>query len=362
VRALGPAWLRGEPSAASLLDPPVGPEGFDPPPARALHDGARSTLAALNPGRDVDMDAAIVTGQQLGLFGGPCFTLYKAWTAVAWARALSRRWGRRVRPIFWLQTEDHDFAEIAWCGCPDGTRVEISKGAPSRASVSERRVPEEIDGLLAEFVQALGPGPHRDPITDRLSAFWSAGASWTEAFSALLRWTFQDTELLLFDPRHPAAAAAAAAIHERALFGAAELAEGLRAQASEIEAAGFDLQVPLRSETLSFVHLDGPSGDRQRLRWESGAARCPDGRGVDGETLRRWLAEEPRRFTSSALLRPIVQDFLLPTAGYVAGPGEIAYWAQLPPLYAAWSLDMPRVLPRARVRLVEPWARRLLAR
>jgi len=322
------------------------------------------------------MDAAVVTGQQLGLFGGPCFTVYKAWTAIVWARTLSRRWGRRVRPVFWLQTEDHDFPEIGWCGGPDGARVALSspsppsrhvdlpegEGASGRASISERRVPAEIDRLVEGFAEAVGPSPHRDAVIERLATCWAPGRVWTDAFVALLGWVFEGTDLLFFDPRHPEVAAAAAPVHERALFQAPALCEALRRRASEIEAAGFRVQVPVRAETLSFVHCEGPDRDRQRLRWAGTRAVAPDGHAVDEATLLRWLSEEPRRFTSSALLRPIVQDSLLPTAAYVAGPGEAAYWAQLPPLYAAWELPMPKLLPRARVRLLEPWTRRLLER
>ncbi|MEM1024467.1 MAG: bacillithiol biosynthesis cysteine-adding enzyme BshC [Myxococcota bacterium] len=364
MQALGPAWLRGDPSAASLLEAPPFPDAMVQPSVRAPGQACREVLAALNPDAELAMDAAVVTGQQLGLFGGPCFTLYKAWTAVAWARALSKKWGIRVRAVFWLQTEDHDFAEVAWCGQPGGGRVELSdRSDHCRVSVSERLVPEEISERLRSYADSLGPCPHGEEVLAQLERCWRPGLSWTQAYCDILRWAFATEDLLLFDPRHPTAAAAVAPLHEQALFGARELETALARRAELIAGAGFRVQVPVRPETLSFVHLDGFDGGRQRLAWlESGMAQAPDGRTVSPAVLRRWLSEDPRRFTSSALLRPILQDRLLPTVAYVAGPGEAAYWAQLEPLYRAFGVLMPRVVPRARARLLEPWARRLLNR
>jgi hypothetical protein len=74
------------------------------------------------------------------------------------------------------------------------------------------------------------------------------------------------------------------------------------------------------------------------------------------------LAADPLRFSTSALLRPIAQDTLLPTAAYVGGPGEVAYFAQLPPLYRAFDRPLPPIVPRARFRIVDERARRLLDR
>ena len=54
----------------------------------------------------------VVTGQQLTLFGGPLFTLYKIATAILYARRYSNELGRTVIPVFWLADEDHDVEEV----------------------------------------------------------------------------------------------------------------------------------------------------------------------------------------------------------------------------------------------------------
>src|SRR5260370_33630267 len=93
--------------------------------------------------------------------------------------------------------------------------------------------------------------------------------------------------------------------------------------------------------------------ERPRCRLEPGGAGwtlVAREQSVSSEELLALLETEPMRFSSSALLRPLLQDTLLPTAAYVAGPGEINYFAQLEPLYADFKLPVPMIAPHARFR------------
>jgi uncharacterized protein YllA (UPF0747 family) len=166
---------------------------------------------------------------------------------------------------------------------------------------------------------------------------------------------------VLLEPRDPALAPAAAPVHQRAVRDAGVIATALVERARELEAAGFAPAVHIRpGAPLSFFHPQGATGPRYRL------VPAPGGLAeVGGECVHHpadVLAADPRCFSTSALLRPVVQDTLLPTAAYVAGPAEVAYFAQLAPLYAAYDLPVPLVVPRARFRLLEDVALRLLAR
>jgi len=170
---------------------------------------------------------------------------------------------------------------------------------------------------------------------------------------------------VMIDPREPTLAAAVAGVHARALAEAEPIAAALIAQAAELERAGFAPPVHVRpGAPLSFFHPGGPRGPRFRLDPAPGGGFAE----VGGATIHSRaalfaeLAADPMRFSTSALLRPIVQDALLPTAAYVGGPAEVAYFAQLPPLYRAFDRALPLVVPRARFRIVDERARRLLER
>lgn len=300
-----------------------------------------------------------MTGQQCGLFLGPLFTLYKAASAVAAARALAAESGRPVVPVFWVQNEDHDLPEIAVThvprahGAPLALRLPAS--ATDRVSVAHRSLPGEVTDALAELRAEIDNLPDAAAHLERLARHYRPGAGWAESFTGLLAELFAEEGLVLLDPRDPELAAAAAPIHRRALTDAAALADVLAARRRELADAGYEETVHVRpGAPLSFFHPDGPTGPRHRLQpVDGGFAEVGSGRRHTLADLLAALDADPRTFSTSALLRPIVQDAILPTVAYVAGPGEVAYFAQLAPLYAAFGVAMPLVVPRARLRILE---------
>jgi bacillithiol biosynthesis cysteine-adding enzyme BshC len=319
-------------------------------------------LAALRAGA-----AAVVTGQQVGLFLGPLYTVYKAISAVRVADALSTETRSPVVPVFWLQSEDHDLAEIAEClvPCGDTTRaVSLPASAEDRVSIAHRSLPAAVTECLAGLHTALDGLPHVAAHLARLARHYRPGNAWVAAFAGVLGELFADAGLVVIDPRDPALASAAAAVHRRGLSDARAIAAGLEERVRELREAGFAAAVHVRrGAPLSFFHAGGADGPRHRLEpCAGGFAEVGGSRVYSQDALLAMLAEDPLRFSTSALQRPILQDALLPTAAYVGGPGEIAYFAQLGPLYAAYDLPMPVVVPRARCRVLDPTTSRWLAR
>lgn len=326
------------------------------------------------PARSANVDtlrrgaAAVVTGQQVGLFLGPLYTIYKAASAVRLARALAEESGRPVVPVFWLQTEDHDLPEIASCNvpCARGSALSLELPAPpgERISIAHRVLPDDVAGCVEKMRAEISRLEHGDEHAARLARHYRPGAGWGEAFAGLLAETFAGAGLVVLDPRDAKLGEAAAAVHRRALVDAVSISAALEERGRELEAHGFAPTVHVRpASPLSFFHPHGAAGPRFRL--DGGAGKFRQVGGAGEHTLAELLADldhDPLRFSTSALLRPILQDTLLPTAAYVGGPAEVAYFAQLAPLYAAYDLPMPLVVPRARFRLLEEKTLRLLER
>jgi bacillithiol biosynthesis cysteine-adding enzyme BshC len=331
--------------------------GLVPSAARDAH------LEALGRGA-----AVVVTGQQVGLFLGPLYTIYKAASAVVVARALAAETGTPVVPMFWLQTEDHDLAEIAECGVPGAGACEMITApieADNRISIAHRTLPAEIAGCLDRLAEVLGDGGLAQAHLDRLRRHYRAGVPWAAAFAGVLAELFAPEGLVMIDPRDAALAEVAAPVHARALEHAEAIAAAMIAHGAELERAGQRTPVHVRpGAPLSFFHPDGALGPRVRLEPAAGGgfAEVGGGRVHELGALLAALRDDPCRFSTSALLRPIVQDTLLPTAAYVGGPAEVAYFAQLPPLYRAFDRTPPLVVPRARFRITDDRTRKLLAR
>jgi bacillithiol biosynthesis cysteine-adding enzyme BshC len=359
---------------------------------RAVRPLAAQTIAALRAqnarlapsvARDAHLDAlqagaaAVVTGQQVGLFLGPLYTLYKAASAIAISRALARETGKPVVPVFWLQTEDHDLPEVACCTVPRDGQSALTLGVPAaqdaRISLAHCVLPEEIEQSTAALRVELERLPHAREHLERIERAYRPGVKWGEAFAQVVAELFAPEGLVLIDPRDPALAEQTAAVHAQALHKADAIATALAAHCAALRAAGFEPQVHIRpGAPLSFFHAAGAHSARSRLTpCERGyrrvtapnetIARSEDAEHTVSELLEA-LARDPLSFSTSALLRPIVQDTLLPTAAYVGGPGEIAYFAQLAPLYAAFDMPMPLIVPRARFRVIEEKVQRVLDR
>ena len=320
--------------------------------------------------------AVVATGQQVGLFLGPLYSFYKAASAVAVARALEAESGVRTVPLFWLQTEDHDFAEIAAATVAgaDGAplRLALHDEAPSeaRASVAQRRLGPEVDDLLETLAEALHPSPAATETLALLRAHYRPGQPLAAAFAGLLGALFAEEGLLILDPRVAPIATLAAPIYRAAIDGAQAIERRLEERRDALDAAGFDEQIPARPGcALVFFHRVSALGPRFRLARQPPGGRAPDDgwalSGCDeivpGELVAEALARDPLRFSTSALLRPIVQDTLLPTAAYVGGPAEVSYFAQLGPLYDHFQLAPPLIVPRARFRCLDAHSRRLLS-
>jgi bacillithiol biosynthesis cysteine-adding enzyme BshC len=305
---------------------------------------------------------AIVTGQQAGLFGGPLFVLWKALTTVRVAELLEKERGRTVVPVFWVASDDHDFAEIrSTCVIDAGGTIRILRYAPRHEPVGQPAwaiaLDDTIPALIEELGQALPPAFGRDETLAVVAECYRPGVTLSEAFARLLSRLLP--ELVVLEPADPAVK------HLMVPILARELREGSPTSRLALEAgrallaAGYHQQVPVRPGFLNLFAV--VEGQRRALAFSNGTVevRGTRERWPVEEALRR-LEADPAPWSPGALLRPLVQDALLPTAAYVGGPAEIAYHAQITPSYAHFGIPRPALLPRPSLTLVEPQQARAL--
>jgi bacillithiol biosynthesis cysteine-adding enzyme BshC len=302
---------------------------------------------------------AVVTGQQVGLFGGPAFSFYKSISAVCWAESLTRR-GVDAVPIFWLATEDHDLAEInhAFLNTRAGLeRLEL----PSLASDAGKHVGEvtlgrAVDDLVAKAAGTL-EGPSAEEITRALRESYAPDETYGSAFGKLMARLMAGRGIIFIDPLDARLHRLAAPVYRGALDAAAELREALVVRSKELEAGGFHAQVKVSGvSTLLFYDVNGL---RTPLRSHNGGYSAGDA-SFTADELRAAIEKTPEAFSPNALLRPVVQDSLLPTAAYIGGPAEIAYLAQSHVVYNKLLGRMPAILPRQSFTLIEPGIARIL--
>jgi bacillithiol biosynthesis cysteine-adding enzyme BshC len=309
---------------------------------------------------------AVVTGQQVGLLGGPLYTAVKALHAVRLAEYYESQLGQPVVPIFWMELEDHDLDEVSRITVKDGEhqlhQLQLSHegiSQPSRKAVKEIRLGEDIERLLKELDGIWPRTDHSRTLTRMIRDSYSSSRTYAEAFAVLMSRLLSRFGLILADPSHPELKRRAAALFIKEIDGPLTGTEDYSRHLDSLSGAGYHVQVETRGENLQlFLIVDGA---KQRLAaTKDGFRLVGSDERLSREQLEKIVEHEPGRLVPAVLLRPLVQDSLFPTLAYVGGPAEIAYWAQLEPLYAAAGIPMPLVVPRAGATVTGSAARRII--
>jgi bacillithiol biosynthesis cysteine-adding enzyme BshC len=329
------------------------PSGAAVPALRALAQGA----------------GTIVTGQQVGLFGGTLLVPLKAATALGRARNATSQ-GHPHVGIFWLASEDHDFAEINHVSFPAGRSLEKleyrPQGADDAPAVPVGRIPlnEQITELTAKAGELLGPSD----TTDALVAAYRPGRTFARAFADFYSRIFAAQGLLVLDASGREIHRLGAPVLRAGIERADEFNAALLERNQELEAAGYHAQVAVAEHSSLLFLIDETTGARNALRRTSPGGLEPDGLWQAGgqsystADLIGILESAPERISPSALLRPVFQDFLLSTSMIIGGPAEIAYFGQSGVLYERILGRQTPVGSRQFASLIEPHIAKLMQR
>jgi len=308
--------------------------------------------------------AAVVTGQQVGLFGGPTFSIYKALTAVKLAEEATAA-GVDAVPVFWLATYDHDLAEVNHVEIPGSDGVlenltTLSHDVPG-SPVSAVRFGDEITPVVEKAAELLG----ETEAVQFLRECYRPGETLGTSFARLCARLFADWGVIVLDPSDPELARIAQPIYRAAVERAPELTAKLLDRGQALESAGYHQQVKVtESSVLLFTTKNGARTPVSRRVSGDTTEFVLDGEAVNEKLSRQQLLAEidsnPEHFSPNVLLRPIVEDFLLPTLAYTGGAAEAAYFAQAGAVYETLLGRVTPILPRFSATIVEPKSQRLL--
>ena len=289
----------------------------------------------------------VTTGQQPGLFGGPCYTLSKAISALELADAIEAETGVPAAPVFWAATDDADFAEasVTWVRQPEGA-IRVAQDQVPTEGVPLADVPlEGISGALTELQRAAGSAPDLE-VLDAVRAAYRPGATMGGAYVALLRRLLHPLGIGVLDASHDALLEREREVLTVALRRAGVVEAAQVARERDLRARGYEPQVaPVPGLALAFTRVNG-----RKVRVPTSEAAAVAGRGP------------AERLSPNVLLRPVAERAALPTVAYVAGPGEVAYFAQVSAVADAVERDVPLVVPRWSCTVLEPRVEAILAR
>jgi len=310
---------------------------------------------------------AVVSGQQAGLFTGPLYTLYKALSAVKLAGCLQQR-GTAAVPVFWIATEDHDFAEVASAefigrDCRLASVHASTKMHAEGSPVGTVVLDESINETLSRLLDVLPETEFTPDLENLLRDAYQPGRSYGEAFARMLTRLVGSYGLILLDPCDAELKRLAAPLYAEAARRAPDIADAIAARSRELEAAGYHAQVLASTDSFPLFLHDEQGTRRAVTRTQGGLYKARSMRDeYTVEQLAEWSLHEPARFSPNVTLRAVVQDYLLPTICYFGGAAEIAYFAQTAEAYRVLHRPATPILPRASLTIVTSRTGRTLER
>jgi bacillithiol synthase len=302
---------------------------------------------------------AVVTGQQTGLLTGPLYTIYKIMTAISLAEKITTEQGIHAVPVFWAASEDHDFQEISWFSVyNDHNELEthaVASPHPGRFSIGRLPLTDRIRQSMDFLAESITTGPHRDDYLQILHSTYADAANIADWCSQIIARLFARYGLIMVDSMDPDLRSLSVEIIRRAVFNANDMHAAVAQASHKIECLAFKPQLQIAPDALP-VFSNTEKGRHQIQRNESGKLF------VHGDDSTQWtvgelsdlIAANPDQYSPNVALRPMVQDHLLPTLAYVAGPGELAYYAQLRHVYPLLGQQMPVIYPRFSATLIHP--------
>ena len=307
----------------------------------------------------------VATGQQLGIFGGPLYTVYKSITAIKLCSHLKEQFDEyNFVPLFWLEGDDHDYDEarnfsllnnenqIVNLKYDDGELEEVNRGA-----IGALKFNSNLDNVFTELSAQLRETEFKAPLLELIRSIYQTDKTFLESFRELMIRLFDEYGLIVFNPTDSAVKKVLAPLFKKEITEFGNHTGILVERSAELEEV-YHAQVKVKPINLFYLE------ENERLSVEptdTGEYRFKGKRKkFTQEELLTELENSPEKFSPNVLLRPICQDFLFPTAFYVGGPGEISYFAQVSPLYKIYDLNEPFIYPRSSATIVEKGVKTIL--
>lgn len=300
---------------------------------------------------------AVITGQQLGILSGPLYTLYKIITTIKLSSQLNERYADfNFIPVFWMESDDHDFNEVHKITVLNNENNLVTINYKNdvsddeiRSSVGNMIFDDSINDFFNQLEQNLRNTEFKEDTISRLKQIYSSGKSFKESFRELLLWLFDEYGLIIFDPSTAKVKQALKPIFLKEINNFRTHTQKLVSVSATLEEV-YHAQVKVKPVNL-FYHMDNgrysiePVEEIFKLKRKR--------KQFTKDEITAEINEHPERFSPNVLLRPITQDFLFPTAFYVAGPSEVSYFAQIHPLYEFFNIEPPVIYPRSSATLIE---------
>lgn len=306
----------------------------------------------------------VIAGQQAGVLTGPLYTIHKALSVIHTAKALEAQLGEKVVPVFWIAGEDHDIEEINHVYIPhvSGTpnKLKLSLGVKGKRSAS--MVPlkaEAASRFVHDFFAAHPETEHTQSLRDLVEGTLAQSTTVVDWFARLMAHFFGKYGLILVESSSPYLRALEKPVFRTLIERNEQIHKLLLSTEEELRQAGYAAQLELDDHSAHLFIYE--HDERLLLTRDRDGFRTKDGRHFYTEQeLLTLLEASPERFSANVVSRPLAQEWLFPTIAFLGGPGEIGYWAYYKSVFAELDMELPLILPRTSITLLEGCIKRIM--
>ncbi len=329
----------------------------------------RWNCSALTLGHIADLEQsntfAVVTGQQVGMLGGPIYTIYKTITAIKLVKQLRKAYpDYRFVPVFWLEGEDHDLEEVSKVGLlnTEHRPVTIEYLVNGKAAgknlgpVGELMLDSYRDTFLDQVQNALSHSEFKPQVLSLLRETYGAPVNFNAAFATFMNRLFADEGLVFISANDRRLKKILTPLFTKEILEFPKVSQLIIQRSAELEGR-YHAQIKTKAMNLFLYHKGGRYFIEPR---ETDFSLKGTRHFIQKDELLAIATDTPELLSPNVALRPICQDTLLPTIAYVAGPSEVGYFAQLKPVYENFGIDMPVIYPRASATIVEEKSLRII--
>jgi len=281
----------------------------------------------------------VTTGHQLNIFGGPLYFIFKIVTAIKLSQQLKQRFpGKNFVPVYWMASEDHDFAEINYTNI-GGKKVHWwyeASGATGRIN------PDTMRQALNQYKGVLGIEKHASELAEIVEFAYTKFDKLADATRYFVNALFGKHGLVTIDADDRRFKQQFAPIMQRDIIEQNSY-KNISATNEKLVQLGVHIQVNPR-EINFFYLLDGL---RERIEFEAGRYQVLNSEISFTETeLKTEIARHPERFSPNVVMRPLYQECILPNIAYIGGGAEIVYWLELKSNFEQYQIDFPILILR----------------
>lgn len=308
----------------------------------------------------MENSTVVIGGQQAGILTGPLYTIHKVISIIVLAKQKEAELNIPVVPVFWIAGEDHDYQEVNHLFIEKNNKIEkkiYPEKVLDKRMVSNVLIDQEIcKAWVEEIIQSFGETEHTKELLQIMERLINESKTFVDLFAHIIMNLFKDSGLLIIDSGDRKIRKLEKEFFLKQINSFEEITKGVKQQQDELNSNGFSNTIDISFDAVNLFYYDEEDNERVLLEYNKDKKMFIGKEGHIQFTREQMLeiaAEFPEKLSNNVVTRPLMQEWLFPTIAFIAGPGEIAYWAELKKAFEWFGLKMPPIVPRMNITLLE---------